>query len=132
MERTIEQRNLHGLNLISSEDTIGHCSLEALLNARNIFLRHIATLYRIDKLQSCLALISRTDFDNDICEFATTTGLLLEQFTMLNSSCDSLFIINLRSTLVDIDTELTTETVYDDIQVKLTHTANHCLACLVV
>ena len=51
---------------------------------------------------------------------------------MLNCSCDSLFVVNLRCTLVNLHTELTTETVNDDIKVKLTHTADDGLACLVV
>ena len=51
---------------------------------------------------------------------------------MLNCSGDSLFVVNLRCTLVNLYTELTTETVNDDIEVKLTHTADDGLACLMI
>ena len=51
---------------------------------------------------------------------------------MLNSRGDSLFVVNLRSTLVNLNTELTTKTVNNDIEVKLTHTADDSLTCLVV
>ena len=51
---------------------------------------------------------------------------------MLDSLSDCLFVVNLRRTLVDIHTELTTKTVNDDVKVKLTHTADDSLAGLVV
>ena len=51
---------------------------------------------------------------------------------MLNCSCDSLFVVNLRCTLVNLYTELTTETVYDNIKVELTHTADDGLASLMI
>ena len=51
---------------------------------------------------------------------------------MLYCSGDGLFVVNLRSALIDLDTELTTETIHDDVKVKLTHSADDCLAGLVI
>ena len=132
MVRTIKHGNLQRLNLVTSENTVGHSGLEALLDARDEFLRNITTLDLIVELKSGNAFIGRSDLDDDVGELTTTTGLLLEDLTVLYCSGDSLFVVNLRSALIDLDTELTTETVHDDVKVKLTHSADDCLAGLVV
>ena len=64
----------------------------------------------------------RTDLEDDISKLTTTTGLLLEHLTVLNSLSKSLLVVNLGSTLVDLYAELTLQTVNDNIEVKLTHT----------
>ena len=51
---------------------------------------------------------------------------------MLNLGGDCLLVVNLRCTLVDFDTELTAQTVNDNVEVKLTHTADDCLSGFVV
>ncbi len=49
---------------------------------------------------------------------------------MLNFAGDGLFVVDLRSTLVDLYAELPAETVDDDVEVKLTHAADDGLASL--
>ena len=49
---------------------------------------------------------------------------------MLNCAGDGLFVVNLRSALVNLYAELPAETVDDDVEVKLTHAADDGLASL--
>ena len=49
---------------------------------------------------------------------------------MLERGRDGFFVVNHGSSLVDLHTELATQTVDDDVQVKLTHTADNRLTCL--
>ena len=50
MERTVEKRNLQLVECVTSEDTVGHSLLEALLYRGDEFLRHVTTLDFIDEL----------------------------------------------------------------------------------
>ena len=86
----------------------------------------------IDELETVDSFVCRSDFNDNICEFTSTTGLFLEYFTVLYSAFDGLFIVNLRSTLIDFHAKLSLETVYDDFEVKFTHTADDCLACIMI
>ena len=63
---------------------------------------------------------------------STTTGLLRVLAVNVNSLCEGLLISNLRSAYVSLYVELTQQTVYDDIQMKLAHTGNDGLACFFV
>ena len=132
MEGAVEQFDLHGRHLVAGQTAIGHRRLEALLHGRHILFWHIAALDLIDKLQTGDTFVGRTDFNNDISELATAARLLLEDFTMLDGRRDGFLVIDLGSTLVDLDAKLTTETVDDDIQMKLAHTADDGLAGLSV
>ena len=51
---------------------------------------------------------------------------------MLDRLGKSLLVVHLRSTLVDLHTELAAQTVDDDVEVKLTHTADDRLTRLLV
>ena len=51
---------------------------------------------------------------------------------MLDGSGDGLLVVDLRCTLVDLYTELTAETVHDNVKMKLTHTADDGLTGLTV
>ena len=99
---------------------------------RHIFLRHVAALDRILELKARHALVGRSDLDDDVGELAAAAGLLLEDLTVLNGGGDGFLVVDLRGTLVDLDAELTTETVDDDVQVELAHTADDGLAGLLV
>ena len=79
-----------------------------------------------------MTLVCRSDLNDDVGELTTTASLLLEYLTMLNCGGDCLLVVNLRCTLVDFDTELTAQTVNDNVEVKLTHTADDCLSGFVV
>ena len=133
MERTIDQSHFQLVKRITSQHTVLHSLLETFLYGRDEFLRNVTTLHLIDELQSTLeALVCRLHTNDDICELTTTSRLLFVNLAKLNRLRDSLLISNLRTALVTFNLELTTQTVDDDIQVKLTHTANNGLTCLLV
>ena len=79
-----------------------------------------------------MTLVGRSDLNDDVGELTAATGLLLEYLAMLNRGGNSLLVVHLRSTLVDLHAELAAETVNDDVKVKLTHTADDGLAGLMV
>ena len=134
MERTVNQGYFQWIQRITCQHTILHGSSEALLNWRNEFLRNVTTLHFINELQTTLSkvFINRADVHNNISELTTTTRLFLINLTQVNCLSDSLFVVNLRFTLVTFYFEFTFQTVDNDIQVKLTHTGNNCLTCLFV
>ena len=132
VERSVEQSDLERGNLESGKDTVGHCGLEALLHCGDVLAGNVSSLDLVDELKSCDSLVGRSDLDDDVGELTTTTGLLLEDLTVLYGRADGLLVVDLRRTLVDLDTELAFETVHDNLQVKLTHTADDGLAGLMV
>ena len=91
---------------------------------------NVSALDLVDELEAGDTLVCGTDFDNDICKFTTAARLLLEYLAVLVTLRDGLLVVDLRSTLVDLHAEFAAETVHDDIQMKLTHTADDRLASL--
>ena len=132
VERSVEQSDLERGNLESGKDTVGHCGLEALLHCGDVLAGNVSSLDLVDELKSCDSLVGRSDLDDDVGELTTAAGLLLEYLTMLYGGADGLFVVDLRRTLVDLHAELAFQTVYDDLQVELTHTADDGLSCLMV
>ena len=132
MVGTVDDGNLHRLDLVTCKDTVGHCRLEALFDARDEFLRDISSLDLVVELKTGNAFIGRTDLNDDVSELASAAGLLLEDLAQLDAAGDGLLVVDLRSTLVDLDAEFTAETVHDDVQVKFAHTTDDGLAGLVV
>ena len=130
MVRTVEESNLERLYLVACKDAVGHSLGKSFFYARNKFLRHVSTLDLFVELKTDNTFISRTDLDKNVSKLTTTTGLLLEHFLVLNGSGNGFLVVDLRSTLVDLEAELTAETVDDDVKVKLTHTADDGLACI--
>ena len=61
-----------------------------------------------------------------------TTGLALILHINIGIAGDGLLISNLRSAYVSLNLELTEQSVNDDIEVKLTHTSDDRLTCLLV
>ena len=133
VEWTIDQCYLQFIQRIAGKDTVLHCFFKTFLNRRDKFLRNVTTLHFIDELQSTFeAFICRFDTNDDISKLTTTTRLFLVNFTKFNRFSDSFLVSNLRFTLITFNLEFTTQTVNDDIQVKLTHTANYSLTCFFV
>ena len=132
VERSVEQSDLERGYLESGKDTVGHCGLEALLNRRNELAGNISSLDLIDELKSCDSFVSGSDLDDDVGELTAAACLLLEYLTVLNGGADGLLVVDLRRTLVDLHTELAFQTVHDDLQMELTHTADDGLSGLVI
>ena len=61
-----------------------------------------------------------------------TTGLTYETSFCADRLSDGLFVGNLRGTYVSLDLKLSEETVNDNVEVKLTHTGDDRLSCLLV
>ena len=133
VEATVKESHLKLLYRIACEDPILHGILEALLNCGDILLGHITALNLVNKLEAALeALVDGLDADDDVGELTTATGLLLECLAKLDGLGDSLLVGNLRTALVALYLELTTQTVDDDVEVELTHTRDNGLAGLLV
>ena len=133
MERTIKERYLQLIQRIASEDTVGHSLLEALLYRGDKFLRHVTALNFVYELQVTFeAFVSGLYSDDDVSELTATTRLLLVDFTELNGLRDSFLIRYLGLTLVSFDLEFALQTVDNDLEVELTHTADDGLTGLFV
>ena len=133
VETTIHEGYLQAVKRISCKNTILHSHLEALLNGWDVLLRHVTTLDNVFELKTAREVsVSRLNANDDVSELTTTTGLFLINLTQLNRSTDSLTVSHLRTTLVTLYLELTFQTVDDDLQVQLTHTADDSLTCLLV
>ena len=132
MERTIEQLNLKAVHREATKNTTLHSILEALLYRRNEFLRNVTAGNLVDKLQATLfeVLVNRTNINDNVCKLTTTTGLLLVNLAEVNRLRNGLFVVNLRLTLITFYLKLTTKTIQDNIEVKLTHTGYNRLAAL--
>ena len=132
MERTVDQRDLHRVHRITGQRTVGHSRLEALLNRRNELLGNVAALHLIDERKAHLAVLGGTDLEDDVGELTAAAGLLLEDLAVLNRLGERLLVVHLRGTLVDLHAELAAQTVYDDVEVELTHTADNRLTRILV
>ena len=133
MERTVEERYLQLIQRIACEDTVGHSLLEALLYRGDEFLRHVTALDFVYELQIAFeAFVGGLYTDDDVSELTATTRLLLVDFTELNGLRDSFLIRYLGLTLVSFDLEFALQTVDNDLQVELTHTADDGLTGLFV
>jgi len=127
MEGTIEQVYLHAVQGKTRQHTVRHSLLEALLHGGNILLGDIAALDRVHKLKASNAFVSRPDSDNNVGKFSTSPGLFLEHFAVLVCRRDCFLVGYLRRSLVALHLELPFETIQDNLQMQLTHPANHCL-----
>ena len=133
MERTVDYSNLEVLYGEAGEYTVLHSCSEALLDRGDEFLGNVTTLDFINKLEVAFeAFVLRFNPNNDVGELTTTTGLLLEYFAEFDRTCDCFLVSNLGTTLVALYLELTTETVDNNIEVKLTHTRDNGLTGLFV
>src|SRR5690606_10236508 len=91
------------------------------------FARDITAFYLINELKTRNAIIGRTDLKDDIGKLTTATRLFLVYFAVFNLSCNGFLISYLGSTLVAFHLEFTLKPVPKDLQVQLTHPADHGL-----
>ena len=128
MERTVNQGNLELLNREACQNTVLHCCGETLLHRWDEFLRNVTTLNFVNKLQVAFeAFVNRFNANDDVGKLTATTALLLVNLTEVNSLGDAFFVCYLWTALVTFNLEFATQTVDDDVEVKLTHTADYGL-----
>ena len=126
------QRNLHRVHLVTGQRTVGHRRSKALLHRRDELLGNITALDLVNERKAHRTVVGRADLEDDVGELTTATGLLLEHLAVLNRLGKRLLVVDLGGTLVDLDAELTAQTVDDDVEVQLTHTADDGLARILV
>ena len=101
METAVYQSYFERIDREACQNTILHSRLESLLYRRDILFGDITAFHLVDKLQRTFeAFVYRTYFYDNICEFTATTGLFLVHLTCLNLFGNSLFVCNLRLTLI--------------------------------
>ena len=132
MERSVLEGDLHRVHRVAGEGSVGHGRLESLLDRRDELLGNVAALDLVDERKTHLAVLGGTDLEDDVGELTATAGLLLEDFAVLNRLGERLLVVDLRSALVDLDAELAAQTVDDDVEVQLTHTADDRLTRILV
>jgi hypothetical protein len=116
----VDQRRTDADHREARERTSAHDALDALLDTRNVFLRHRAAddLGLEDEL---FALRIRLEQNLDAGELAGAAGLLLVGVVLLVLAGDRLAIGHLRSADIGFDLELATHAVDDDVEVQFAH-----------
>src|SRR5690606_31245392 len=112
----------------SGQRTIFHRFFESFFYRWDKFFRNVTTFDFVYELQTGFAFICRTDFKYDICKFTTTTRLFLVHLSVISSLSKRFFVFYLRLALVYFYFELSSHTVYNDVQVKFTHTGDDGLS----
>src|SRR5690606_36157498 len=127
--RSVCQHHFHAVDFESGQRTVCHSCSESFFYRRNIFSWNVSSLNFINKLQPSFAsFISRPKSKDDISEFTSTTCLSLINLSVFSYSGKSFFIFHLRLTLVNIYLELSSQTIHNNIKVKLTHSGNNSLS----
>ena len=129
MEGAVDQRRLDAEHREARQRTGGQNALDALLDARNVFLRN-RTADDLGLEDEVLALGVRLEDQLDAGELARTTGLLLVGVVDLGRARDRLAIGNLRRADIRLDLELATHAVDDDVEMKLAHAGDDRLAAI--
>ncbi len=132
MERTVLEGDLHRVHGVTGQCAVRHRRLEALLHGRNELLGNVTALDLIDERKTHLAFLGGTDLEDDVGELTATAGLLLEHLAVLYGLREGLLVVHLGCALVDLHAELATQTVHDDVEVQLAHTADDGLARILV
>src|SRR5690606_12503983 len=123
---------LQTINGESGQYTILHGFFETFLYSRNKFLGYVTPLHFIDEDQSRILGITTFYLYNYIGKFTTTSRLFLIYLPVIHGSVHGLFIRYLGSALVHLYLEFPSQTVNNDIQVKLTHTTDNGLTGLFI
>ena len=117
----------------SSKDTSLGSLFDTLAYCRDVLLRNSAADYGRLELEQLLSVsVHRLELNFTVSVLSTSTRLLSVLVLLINSLCKGLLVSNLRCAYVSFYMELTKQTIYNDLQVKLTHTGNDCLACLLI
>ena len=131
MVGTVENSNLNVNYRIAAQDTGLHSFLNTCIDRSNELLRDASADCLVNELITLTGLL-RFESEPAVTVLTVTTGLTYELTLSFNSSSDRLFVGYLRCAYISLNLELTEQTVNDDIEVKLTHTCDDCLACFLV
>ena len=117
----------------SSKDTALSSFFDTSSDCRDIFLRNVTADNSGFKLEQFFTIgIHWLKVYFTVSVLTASTRLFCILAVHIYFFCEGLFVSNLRSTYVCFYFELTEQTVYDDFQVKLTHSGNDCLSCLFI
>ena len=131
MVRTVYQSTFYVNNRVTGENTCLHCALNTCVNSRNIFLRNSTADNLILKY---ITFSSRKRFHihNNMSVLTFTTRLTSIFMVNMYLVSYSLTVRYLRITYISFYLKLTQKSVNDNFKMKLTHTGNNCLTCLVI
>src|SRR3546814_20269847 len=104
---------------------------DALVDGRNVFLRHDAADDRVLELIA-LALLVRRDLEPDMAELALAARLANELAFGLERLADRLAVGDLRLADLGLDVELALHAVDEDVQVQIANAGEDGLAGLFV
>src|SRR5882724_2541370 len=123
---TVQQAHLDIHQLIPCKETTLHRVLNSLLDRLDVLLGDRAAGNLVFKYKALAG--RRLNLDLDVAELSATTGLL---FVNLFAGCslrNRFTISDLRLAHVCFDTKLALHAIDNNLQVKLSHASNDCLA----
>ena len=133
MVRTIVYISAYTQYWESAKDTGLRSLFNTFANCWDIFLRNSTTNNGRSELEGFFCVwIHWCEVNFTMSVLSTTTGLLSILAVYINSLSKCFLISNLRSTYVSLYVEFTQQTVYDDVQMQLTHTGDNGLTSLFV
>ena len=119
--RTIEQGGAQVHDRETGDDTRAHHLFQTARDARNVFLRHGATLDVGGELETGTRF-ERFKLDFNLGVLTGTTRLLLVRVLDFTRLGDRFTVVDLRRADVGFNLEFALEAIDDDVEVKLTHT----------
>ena len=131
MVGAVDQRRLDADHREARERTRRHDAVDALLDARDVFLRHrAADDLRLEHVG--FAFRVRLEHDLDAGELARAAGLLLVGVILLVGPRDRLAVGHLRGADIRLDLELAAHAVDDDVEMQFAHAGDDGLAGFLV
>ena len=117
----------------SSKNTCLCRFLDTLSNCRNVFLRNCTADNLGIKLVKFLAIcIHRLKAHLTVTILSTSTRLLCILAVNLDRLGDCFLICNLWSTYIRLNLKLTKQSINNNLQMKLTHSGDNGLSCLLI
>ena len=135
MVLTVEQGDLQVDQRITGEHTVLHRVLRTGIHRRDVLARDTTAGDSIVELVggAVFGVHQRLELDDDLGELPRSTGLLLVGVLVLvDGAADGLAVGDLGLAHIRLDLELPLHPVDQDVEVKLTHTADDGLAGLLV
>src|SRR6185437_693506 len=108
-----------------------HHRFDALLDARHVFLRHVAAHHFGGEFEALAGLVW-LDAEFDAGELARTARLLLVRIVVLDGAGNRFAIRHLRRADIGLDLELALHAVDDDVEVQFAHARDDGLAGFLV
>ncbi|CDD47805.1 putative uncharacterized protein [Firmicutes bacterium CAG:534] len=133
MVGSIKYSCMNTQNRETTKNTALSSFFDTFADSGDIFLRNCTTHNGRVKLEQFFSVgIHRLKVYFTVTILSTTTGLLSVLGVNIYSLCKGFLVSNLRCTYICLYLKLTKKSVYDDLQVKLTHTGDNGLACFLI